>query len=53
MVTKARFAVLLSLFVSGCSTGARRVDCDEPLVPINVPVPASTAAAAQPGHSHR
>ena len=38
------FAVMAGL-VTGCSTQARRVDCDGRLRPINAPVPVSAPAA--------
>jgi uncharacterized protein YcfL len=37
--------MLASVFVAGCSsTQARRVDCDGPLVPINVAAPTASTA---------
>ncbi|MBK7250650.1 MAG: hypothetical protein IPI06_07200 [Gammaproteobacteria bacterium] len=49
---KATVALLLAAvmagLVSGCSTQARRVDCDGRLRPINAPAPVSAPAAVNP-----
>ncbi len=49
---KARWAIVvvavMAGFVAGCSTQARRVDCDGRLRPINVPAPVSEPAAVTP-----
>jgi len=38
-------AAVMAALVAGCSTQARRVDCDGRLRPINAPVPVSAPAA--------
>ena len=43
--------VLLALAIAGCSTQAKRVDCDGKLKPINRPAPLSAAPAHPPKNS--
>lgn len=40
--------LMLVVLAAGCSTQARRVDCETQLQPINVPAPASVALPEQP-----
>jgi hypothetical protein len=42
------FAVLLATALSGCSTQAKRVDCDGQLTPINQPVRPFAPVSAVP-----
>ena len=39
---------VLGLSVAACTSGARRVDCDKHLIPINPPAPIASAAARTP-----
>ena len=41
-------ATVLAGLVSGCSTQARRVDCDGRLRPINAPAPVKVPAVVNP-----
>ena len=43
--------VLLALAMAGCSTQAKRVDCDGKLKPINRPAPQAAAPAHPPKNS--
>jgi hypothetical protein len=45
-LTVSTAAVLLLL--AGCSTQAKKVDCDGPLKPINRPAPAAAAPSKEP-----
>jgi hypothetical protein len=44
-------AVLLALATAGCSTQAKRVDCDGKLKPINRPAPVPAVPARPPKNS--
>lgn len=43
--------VLLALAITGCTTQAKRVDCDVTLKPINQPAPQAAAPAHPPKNS--
>jgi outer membrane murein-binding lipoprotein Lpp len=43
--------VLLAMMMAGCSTQAKRVDCDGELKPINRPAPQAAAPAHPPKNS--
>ena len=42
------FSAVMAGLMGGCSTQARRVDCDGRLRPINVPAPLAAPAAVTP-----
>jgi hypothetical protein len=46
----ASTAVLVALLVAGCSTQAKRVDCDATLKPINQPDAGGAPAPAAPAN---
>lgn len=47
VILKVGLALIPSFLVAACSTHARRIDCDGPLVPINVPAAVKSPAAQQ------
>lgn len=44
---RSGFAMIVALAIAACSSGARRVNCDRHLIPINPPAPVAKIATVR------